>query len=453
MGDLNIYNPSFTKDMPAQSRACLYGIVPVSHCNGRMVFNYLILSPGHTTGTENVGDEQMADLMQNLLVSDNLDTLRAPRTERIMLRAVPSGDWLRYRNHIPENKLIIRLPDGFAPNHEQERIMLGMRRAGAQFAMSLGDMGTVPQNEALLDCIDYLFIANAQKDGLLTAFIGLKVKHPHMQNIGFKEDIGSFTVEEAQGFDLVAGHVQPALLPYKERPLWQHELLRSVAEVFSGIYNPKQIVRLGVKYPEMGAAIKKVFSSKKLLSATVRRGAAYVSNANMHYSPSDMVNLMCACLMYGLLCETDKAERSSRGDNSPYKADELSSPFIYFKNALIAGRVISRFAAMVCDDYETNHAFMVGMIMYMPKIIRDSRDHCNNEFMLSAIADYYKGNGALGLVLKGYLAMVHKDTEALISIADRLGISFPKEVYYGDYFEALQWSDTLLGVISGRIDG
>ncbi len=91
MGDLNIYNPSFTKDMPAQSRACLYGIVPVSHCNGRMVFNYLILSPGHTTGTENVGDEQMADLMQNLLVSDNLDTLRAPRTERIMLRAVPSG--------------------------------------------------------------------------------------------------------------------------------------------------------------------------------------------------------------------------------------------------------------------------------------------------------------------------------------------------------------------------
>ncbi len=56
-------------------------------------------------------------------------------------------------------------------------------------------------------------------------------------------------------------------------------------------------------------------------------------------------------------------------------------------------------------------------------------------------------------MLKGYLAMVHKDTEALISIADRLGISFPKEVYYGDYFEALQWSDTLLGVISGRIDG
>lgn len=453
MADLNIYNPRFTREMPARNRACLYGVMPISGRDSRVAFNHLILSPGHTTGTEDVGADQMADLMQNLLCVDNFEVLHAPGTERIMLRAVPTGDWLRYRNHIPENKLIIRLPDGYAPLPEEERIMLGLRHAGAQFAMSLGDMGKIPQNDELLRCIDYAFIDHARMEGLLTAFVGLKVKQPWIKNIGFKESYRDFTPDEVKCYDYVAGTVRPVLMSYEERPAWQHELLRSIAEVFSGIYNPKQIVLLGVKYPEMGRAIKRLFGSQKLLAQTVKRSSAFVSSIGMHYSKNDMVNLMSVCLMYGLLVESEKSYRASIGDHNSFTPDELSSAFGYFRNGLIAGRTIARMAGQVCDDYETNHAFMVGLILYLPKIIRDVKEKCEDEFMLSAISDFYKGNGTLGLVLKGYHALVHKDIETVNMLAERIGITFPKEQYYRDFYEAIQWSDLVLGIISGRIKG
>lgn len=445
MADLNIYNPAFTREMPARDRACLYGVMPVSTPKGRALFNYLILSPGHTAGSEEVNAQQMADLMQNLLFGQNLEHLLLPKTQRFMLRAVPTEDWIRYRNHIHEKYLIIRLPDGYSPTPDEERIMLGLRRAGAQFAMALGDMGSIPQNPELLECIDYVFIDHKHQHGLLTAYEGLKQKLPQLKNIGIKEDGGNFTLDEASQYDCVCGMVSQKLIEYgNERPKWQHELMRTLAEEFSGIYDLRQVIKLGSRYPEMAQALRAMFNSKRLIALTVKRNSAFSSTVALRYSKTDLVNILCISTAYGLMCETQKSLEGK------YVPDPLTASFGYFRSALIAGRVISRLAGQVCDDYETNHAFIVGFLMYLPMMIRDQKEKVRSEFMLSAVSDFYNGVGTLSLLLKGYHAVIHRNFEQLADLAARIGIAFPKEQYYRDYYEAMIWAEEVIKVIVGE---
>ncbi len=453
MADLNIYNPGFTKEMPVRSRACLFGTLPVSDPLGNAVFNALILSPGNSAGQENVTAEQMEDLMQNLLVSTNLEKFRLPDTKRIFLRAVPTDDWIKYRDHISERFLIIRIPDGYKPHPTEERVMLGLRRNGAQFAISLVDMDAIIQNEELFACIDYVLIDINKCDEQMALYTELKKKQPALKNIGVKALGQDFSQNEALQFDLVLGLVRQDLYDYVEtRPLWQHELLRTLAEEFSGIYNVKQIIRLSARYPEMAFAVKALFGSNKLLALTVKRNGAFASaSMPMRYSKTDLVNMLSVATLYGLICETDKVVRKQSGDNTPYTPNFLSSSLGYFRKALIGARAISRLAADICDDYETNHAFIVGLLRLLPILMRDTKEHCDNEFMLTAIADFYKGTTTLGLVVKGYECVCQHDYEGMAKLVDRIGMAFPKEQFFCDYYEAMIWADTVMGILAGRI--
>ena len=47
------------------------------------------------------------------------------------------------------------------------------------------------------------------------------------------------------------GYVAPENLVYEKRPLWRHELVHTLAGLFSGIYSLKGISALARKYPEM----------------------------------------------------------------------------------------------------------------------------------------------------------------------------------------------------------
>lgn len=453
MADLNIYNPGFTRDMPVRNRACLFGTLPVSDPLGNAEFNALVLSPGNSAGQEYVGAEQMEDLMQNLLAASNLERFRIKDTGRIFLRAVPTDDWIKYRDHISERFLIIRLPDGYKPSPTEERVMLGLRRNGAQFAISLVETGAIIENEELLKCVDYVLVDSDKYAEQMAIYTELKQKLSGLRNIGVKAFGQDFSPAEARQFDLVLGLVSQDLYDYAgERPLWQHELLRTLAEEFSGIYDVKQIIRLSARYPEMSFAVKSLFGSNKLMALTVRRGGAFASASRpLRYSKTDLVNLLCISTVYGLTCETDKAVRKLNGDDAPYTPNFRSSGFGYFRNALIGARTISRLAADICDDYETNHAFIIGLLRLLPALMRDSREHCDNEFMLTAIADFYKGNGTLGLVVKGYECVTSRDYEGMAQLADRIGMSFPREQFFCDYYEAMVWADTVIGILSGRI--
>ncbi len=454
MADLNIYNPSFTREMPARYRACLFGTMPISDANGNAVFNALVLSPGHAPGQEDVGADQMEDLMQNLLVSANLEKFKIPGTERIFLQAVPTDDWIKYKDHIPERYLIIRLPDAYKPNPAQERVMQGLRRNGAQYAISLHDMGAVIDNDELLKCIDYVLIDLAKYDEQMALFKELKKKQPEIKSIGVKAFDQDFTLDEAKHFDLVMGLVSQGIYDYADkRPLWQHELLRTIAEEFSGLYDVKQIIRLSARYPEMSFAVKALFGSKRLLALTIKRNGtfAHSSSMPMRYSKTDLVNMLCVATLYGLSCETEKAVRKQQGDNSPYTPNFLSSTMGYFRDALIGARAISRLASDICDDYETNHAFIVGLLRFLPILMRDSREHCDDEFMLAAIGDFYKEAGTLGLVVKGYKCITMRDYATVEQLVARIGMALPRERFFCDYYEAMVWADTVMGILAGRI--
>lgn len=63
----------------------------------------------------------------------------------------------------------------------------------------------------------------------MTAFNGLKTVNKGLKSIGVRPPGEDFTLQDASFYDLVLGYVQPEVLEYKERPVWQHELIRTIA--------------------------------------------------------------------------------------------------------------------------------------------------------------------------------------------------------------------------------
>ena len=103
-----------------------------------------------------------------------------------MVQAAPTGDRLRYRNRISEKRLIIKLPDSYKLKPDEDRIMTGLRRSGAQFAMTSGELFDLPKKPELLSYLDYFFIDHRHRSGLLTALNGLKTSNPNLKPIGVK---------------------------------------------------------------------------------------------------------------------------------------------------------------------------------------------------------------------------------------------------------------------------
>lgn len=442
MSDLNFYNQSFTKEMAARNRCCLYERLPVSLPNGRTVFNGLVLSPGHTLAGEEVGADQVADLTQNLLDGRNLQNLLFKGSDRIMVQSVPSQEWLLYRNHIPEKNLIIRIPDSYVLKKGEDKIMLGMRNAGAQFAAKMGKMGSLPQTPELMKCLDYILIEHEERSGLMTAYKGLKIKYPNLECIGVKNSGADFSPEEAKNYDMVFGMVTPEPIAYGDnrRPLWQHELMRTAAELFSGIYNARDIIKLGSKYSELGAAIKGLMSSQKLMELSQKRSQ---TPGGGRYSQNDILNIMCMSIGFALVCE---AERVRLGDSIPDDDFMPSEDMLaYFRQAVIAAYMVQNLSKAVCDDYESSHAFMVGFMLYLPQLLHDTPEKCFAEFMLSAIVSFYGDTfSTLTMVVGAYRAMKGRESEEILKYAERIGLSLSKEDYYRDYFDAMIFADEVV---------
>ncbi|MGN0908137.1 MAG: hypothetical protein ACI4NA_00830 [Succinivibrio sp.] len=444
MSDLNIYSSGYSAEPSARNRCCLYERLPLENAAGRTVMYALSLSPGHTLGDEPVGADQTGDLLRNLLSPQNAPYLFFENCERVLVQAAPTGDWLRWRNRIPEKRLIIKLPDSYKLRPGEDRIMTGLRRAGAQFAMTLGELGDLPKKPDLLACLDYVFVDHRHRSGLMTAFNGLKTANKGLKSIGVKPYGEDFTLQDASSYDLVLGYVQPEILSYKVRPVWQHELIRTIAELFSGIYSLRGVSSLSRKYPEMGRAMYGILNSKKVIELTGKPNNM-VSGGQVRLSQKDVTSLMCVCVGYQMLCLAQQEACARRP--APSRFSPAAVELGYFRRALIAGKLLESLAEQPCDDYESRHAFMVGFLLLLPEMIHDTRENVENEFMLTAVNSFHADTSTLGLVCSFMKEIRSHNSAKINEFTTRSGMVITKEDYYRLYFRAMVWADEVINAI------
>lgn len=445
MSDLNIYSSGYSAEPSARNRCCLYERLPLENAAGRTVMYYLSLSPGHTLGDEMVGADQTGDLLRNLLSAHNAPYLFYNGCERVVVQAAPTGDWLRYRSRIPEKHLIIKLPDSYKLKPGEDRLMTGLRRAGAQFAMTLGELGDLPKKPELLACLDYVFVDHRHRSGLMTAFNGLKTVNKGLKSIGVRPPGEDFTLKDASFYDLVLGYVQPEVLEYKERPVWQHELIRTIAELFSGIYSLRGVSALARKYPEMGRAMYGILNSKKVIELTGKPNNM-VTGGQVRLSQKDVTSLMCVCVGYQMLCLAEQESFKRHGLSSRYSVEGVELG--YFRRALTSGRLLESLAEQPCDDYESRHAFMVGFLLLLPEMIRDTPENIENEFMLTAVNSFHADTSTLGLVCNFIKELRRHDAAKINEFTTRSGLVITKEDYYRLYFRAMIWADEVIRAIT-----
>ena len=444
MSDLNIYSSGYSAETSARNRCCLYERLPLENAAGRTVMYYLSLSPGHTLGDEPVGADQTGDLLRNLLSTHNAPYLFYDNCERVVVQAAPTGGWLRWRNRIPEKRLIIKLPDSYRLKPGEDRIMTGLRRAGAQFAMTLGELGDLPKKPDLMACLDYVFVDHRHRSGLMTAFNGLRTANKNLKSIGVRPPGEDFTLKDASYYDLVLGYVQPEVLEHKERPVWQHELIRTIAELFSGIYSLRGVSALSRKYPEMGRAMYGILNSKKVIELT-GKPTNMVSGGQVRLSQKDVTSLMCVCVGYQMLCLAEKETFEKHNLAARYSPDLVELG--YFRRALVTGKLLESLAEQPCDDYESRHAFMVGFLLLLPEMIHDTSENVENEFMLTAVNSFHADTSTLGLVCN-FMKEIRRHNSAKINeFTTRSGLVITKEDYYRLYFRAMIWADEVTKAI------
>ena len=447
MSDMNIYSSGYSNGISARNRCRLYERLPLENSEGRSVMYALSLSPGHTLGDESVGADQTADLLCNLLSVDNSRYIFLNNCERVMVQAAPTGDWLRYRNRISEKRLIIKLPDSYKLKPGEDRIMTGLRRSGAQFAMTLGELGDLPKKPELLSYLDYVFIDHRHRSGFLTALNGLKTSNPNLKSIGVKPRGEDFLLKEASYYDLVLGYVEHESIVYEKRPLWQHELIRTLAELFSGIYSLKGVSALARKYPDMSRAMTGILNSKKVIELTGKPNNM-VTNGQVRLSQKDVTSLMCVCVGYQLLCLAEKTALEAKGQGARYSGRNVELG--YFRRALITGKLLESLAEQPCDDYESRHAFMVGFLMLLPEMIRDSRKNIENEFMLTAVNSFHSDTTTLGLVCSLIKEIRSHNTEKINELITRSGLVLNKEDYYRLYYRSMIWADEVVNALTSQ---
>ncbi|MBQ9273394.1 MAG: hypothetical protein IJ228_01155 [Succinivibrio sp.] len=435
--------PPGTDTGNARDKCCIYERVPLQDSGGTTRLYYMVLSPGHTLAGEPMSKAQLPNLLTKVLPTPTME-LFAPRgKERVFIPSPLSQMWLRKPIRYDPKKIVLRLPDSCKLEEGDAKAMLELKKMGMQFAAQVGVLGDLSHDPSLIAALDYILVDNHERQGLMTALNGLKQQNPNLKAVGFKAYGELFTREEASKYDLVLGMVEPIRLPYEARPAWQHVLLRTFAELFSGIYDLKDLGKLAGEYPIFGAAMKGLLSSKEVTELTIHSGGMMLSNVNK-LTQKDMRDLLSVALGYCLLCLADKYTRPAEaGEYNP-----LSTDLEMLLHGIIRGKMVEILAEKPCDDYDNRQAFMSGFLSLIHLYIHDKYAAVCDEFMLNAPASYFAfDNTTLGRVIRYVRALEQHDFETVNEISGKSGFGFTKEQVYAAYLRAVTWADALIKAI------
>ena len=352
-----------------------------------------------------------------------------------MVCAPPCRSWLNLKRRYNPSQIVMALPLKYQLPAEEYQYLQDLEKSGMRFAIHLEDLEQLStQFPELVGHVVYVLIDDEKRAEQMKVLESFKKKVPELRSIGYKKNDQTFTITDAVHYDLVRAVVKPALYHQDPRPQWQHDILRTFAELFSEIYDIKDITEMSQDYPVVGTAMKKLLSSTDLLS--------FCQNGKL--TQKDIRDLCCVALAFDLYCMSCRASLAHmlNRDVSQIQMTEIGmEPFIY---ALMRGKLVDLYANRPCDDYGNRQAFMVGLLSKTYVFLNDTYDSVKDEFTLNAVASYFKtDNTTLGKVIFFVRALFNQDEKLITDFMSRSEFNYTKDDVFTYYRTALIWTEAV----------
>ena len=434
-----------SEDASAPSMQCrIYDRIPVQDKNAKSYFYCLELSAGNTFDFGFCRKENVPSLLKDVLTIGTTRVVKGAYHD-LMIPTVPSNLWVRQSRKYDPSHIIMWLENSIVLTEEYKDAITRLRRMGMRFAIRIDAMGDMAKTPEMLNNLDYLLVDNSKASEFFTVIQGLRQKNPNLKSIGFKREVSifSFTKAEAKNFDLVLGCVQNDLLKYETfRPKWQHEMLRTFAQLYSGIYDVKEVGNLVSHYPLMATATKGMMGSKPLTNLTIKRNNAATLNETPGLTQFDIRNYLAISVGYNLFTLTEK--QVCEQNHKEFDLNDVN--YEPFGASILFGKIVDLMSQEGCDDVSAPLGFMTGFLRYAHVFLHDDEKRTFEEFPLSAVAECYNGGGGqLGTIIRfNKLMAEHKVDDALDFEG---GQAIAKEQFYSYISHAFAWTDAVIRAI------
>ncbi|MGN1280339.1 MAG: hypothetical protein ACI4UM_00335 [Succinivibrio sp.] len=435
-----------TDDSNLASLQCrVFDRIPVQDYTGKTHFYCLELSAGNTFDFGFCHKDIVPSLLRDIMTAGGLKVLKGAY-EDLMIPSVPSAVWLKQVRKYDPKHIIMWLEDSLEIDDEYLDTIVKLRKMGMRFAVRVDAMGEIASNEAVFYCIDYLICDYEKASEFMTVIQALRLKNPEIRTIAYKPNISIYTFNEteAKNFNYVLGAVQDRILKYDHlRPKWQHEMLRTFAQLYSSMYDVKEISAVVANYPLMSSAMKGMVSSKQLANLTVKKSNAALAE-NQSLTQEDLRNFLVISVAYNLFTLTQK--QICEHDHVPFDLAELNyEPFI---QALSFGKVVDQMAQRMCDDITVPQAFIAGFLRFSSVFLHDTPESAFAEFPLDAVSTCYKdGGGQLGIIIRVIKKLMEHRIDDALEEASAEGINLVKEDIYSYIAHSFTWADAVAKAI------
>ncbi len=439
------YAQTTPDDLDNPSYQCrVFDRIAVQDYHGKSHFYCLELSAANTFEFGFCRAQNIYSLFKDVMTVANMKALQGAMP-RLMIPSVPSNTWVKYARKYDPRNIIMWIANSLELNPEYKESIRRLHVQGMKFAVRIDAMHDIMVDEETLSCMDYILVNVEFYSEFKHIITSIREKYPKVQVIGFKDqvDIFNFSREEAKRFDLVLGTVMLPMLEYMPpRPKWQHDMLRMIAQLYSSIYDIKEIGETISQYPLMVTSMKKMMSSKVLSALTIRLNQKTADNQGL--TQNDFRNFMVIAVAYNLFTITDKQITDSM--KLPFSVDNINyEPFI---QALVFGKLADMMAQNLCDDVDGPQGFMAGFMRYAGVFLHDTKEAAFAEFPLDAATSCYReGSGQLGNILKTLTMLTeHRISEAL-NFAFENGIDMTKDKIYYYISQSFIWADAVIKAI------
>ncbi|MGN0894514.1 MAG: hypothetical protein ACI4ND_05905 [Succinivibrio sp.] len=419
--------------------------IPVQDRSGKTFFYCIELCAGNSFDFGFCHKDIVPSLLRDIMTIGGLKVLKGGY-DVIMIPSVPSSVWLKQARKYDPKSIIMWLEDSLELDDEYKDTILKLKKMGMRFAVRVDAMGEIASNEEVFNCIDYIICEYEKASEFMTVVQALRLKNPKIKTIAFKKNISIYTFNEteAKNFDYVLGAVQDRLLKYEHlRPKWQHEMLRTLAQLYSSMYDVKEISTVVANYPLMSSAMKGMVSSKQLVNLTIKKSNAVLAE-NQSLTQEDLRNFLVISVAYNLFTLTQK--QICEHEHVSFDLAELNyEPFI---QALSFGKVVDQLAQRMCDDITIPQAFIAGFLRYSSVFLHDTPEATFEEFPLDAVSTCYKdGGGQLGIIIRVISKLLEHRVDDALNEAAEEGITLVKEELYSYIAHSFIWADAVIKAI------
>ncbi len=439
-------------DLNTPSLQCrVYDRIAVQDSKGKTHFYCLELSAGNTFDFGFCRKENVPSLLRDVMTMGSIRVLSGI-CDDLMVPTVPTVLWLKQARKYDPKHVIMWLENSIELTEEYKDTILRLRKMGMRFAVRVDAMGEIASNDEILACIDYLMVDFERSAEFMTVIQSLRNKNPLLKTIAFKHHISifSFNKEETRNFDYVLGTVNNFLLTYEnERPKWQHEMLRTFAQLYSSINDVKEIGVIVANYPLMALAMKGMVASKHLTNLTIRKNSSTLGESQT-LTQFDLRNFLAISVGYNLFTLTEK--QSYEQKKIPFSSEFINyEPFI---QALNFAKIVDLMAQDICDDITAPQAFIAGFLRFAHVFLHDTEEATFAEFPLDAVVSCYtNGGGQLGSIIRILMLLFEHRINDAMDVANNAGLVLVKDRLYGYISHAMAWTDAVccaLNIIKGQ---